>query len=142
MRILFRHPNPEQEVEILRLHGRDTERVVAVTGPEPIRDWQARLQDVQASPPVCRFIADLAQETRRHRDVFLGMSPRASLSLLLAARGWALLQGRAYVTHDDVKRIAGPVLNHRLILRPEAEISGKDASSIIGEILGRLRTVE
>ena len=142
MRVLFRHPNPDQEMEILRLHGKDTEKVARVTDPQSIREWQARLQDVQASPVICRYITELAAETRRHREVFLGMSPRASLSVLLASRGWALLQGRAYVTHDDVKKIAGPVLNHRLILRPEAEISGRDASSIIEDILSRLKTVE
>jgi MoxR-like ATPase len=142
MRILFHHPTPDEEMEILRLHGRDTEKVAPVTGPGDIRRWQSRLQDVQASTVICRYVTDLAQESRRHRDVFLGMSPRASLSLLLASRGWALLQGRAYVTHDDVKRIAGPVLNHRLILRPEAEIAGRDASSVVEDILSRLRTVE
>ena len=84
----------------------------------------------------------LAEESRRHPDVSLGASPRASLNLLKCARARAVLEGRHYFTHEDVQAIAFSVLGHRLILRPEAEIEGKHVSDVVREILAAVRVFE
>jgi MoxR-like ATPase len=142
LRILFPHPTPQEEVSILKMHSRDVPDVRPVTNPPTILNWQANLPNVHVKPSIYEYVAQLAKTSREHPDVFLGMSPRASLCVLLAGQAAALLQGRAYVTHDDVKRVAGPVLNHRIILKPEAEIAGRETSAVITEILSKLPTVE
>lgn len=142
LRVEFGYPETSEEIEILRRHSREVEELRAVTNAESIRGWRKHLQNVQVAPEVLRSIAELARASRVHPDLFLGMSPRASLCLLLASQAWALLQGRAYVTHDDVKRVAAPVLNHRVFLKAEAELSGRDTASVISELISRMRTVE
>jgi MoxR-like ATPase len=142
LRVLFPHPTTDEEVQILRTHSRDVPEPQAVTRPESIVQWQATLQNVHVKPALYDYIASMAKATREHPDVFLGMSPRASLCVLLAGQASAMLGGRPYVTHDDLKRAAGPVLNHRILLKPEAEIAGREVSAVLAEILAKLPTVE
>ena len=142
LRVLFPHPDRAEEIEILKMRSKDVPEVRAVTGPEQILRWQEGLKEVRVAPVVTEYVADLAAATRAHEDVFLGMSPRASLSVLWSAQAWALLDGRDYVTHDDVKRVAGAVLNHRIILKPEAEISGRQTGDVVAEVLEKLPTVD
>ena len=80
----------------------------------------------------------LADESRRHPDLALGASPRASLCLLRCARARALLDGRHYFTHEDVQAMALGVLGHRLIVRPEAEVDGKQVVDVIDDVLNRV----
>ena len=75
---------------------------------------------------ILSYITQIANATRRSPDLILGGSPRASITTLLAAKAYAALQGRTYVTPDDVKHIVPPTFRHRIILRPEAEIEGLD----------------
>jgi MoxR-like ATPase len=142
LRVLFPYPTPREEVDILRMHTKDVPDVRPVTGPQTIVGWQAGLQSVSVRPAVYEYVAEMARASRAHPDVFLGMSPRASLCVLMAGQALALLGGRPYVTHHDVKRVAGPVLNHRILLKPEAELVGRDPSAVVEEILSKLPTVE
>ncbi len=89
-------------------------------------------------PGLFTYIADIAAESRQTADLLLGGSPRASISLLLAAKTWAAMQGHDYVTPDDIKFLVKPVYRHRIILRPEAEIEGLTPDSTIDRILGRV----
>ena len=88
------------------------------------------------------YIVDLAGASRRHPEVSLGASPRASLCLLRCARARALLDGRHYFTHEDVQAVAHGVLSHRLIVRPEAEVEGKRAADIIDDLLSSVPVLE
>ena len=81
------------------------------------------------------YITQIAHATRRSPDLILGGSPRAAIATLLAAKSYAALQGRAYVTPDDVKALLLPIFRHRVILRPEAEIEGLDADGVMKRII-------
>ena len=84
---------------------------------------------------VLRYVVALAEASRTSARIRLGTSPRASVALLMASRARAAIQGRDYVTPDDVKAIAPAVLRHRLVLRPEAEIEGLTVDDVIGGLL-------
>ena len=81
------------------------------------------------------YVVDLIRESRQHREVLLGASPRAGIYLLRAARARALLNGKEFFTHEDVQAVAHPVLEHRVIIRPEAELSGRATSDVVAEIV-------
>ncbi len=100
---------------------------------------RASLSAVAVEPPVRTYLRKLVEATRESPRVRLGAGPRAAVHLLLAAKSLALLNGRTFVTPDDVRRLAAPVLRHRLVLSPDAEIDGASAQEILDEIL---RTVE
>ena len=90
---------------------------------------------VHAAPAARRYVVDLVRATREHEAITLGGSPRASVGLLRAARALAAAEGRAYVTTDDIKRLTVPVLAHRLILSPEAQLHERTAVDILRELL-------
>ena len=90
---------------------------------------------VHVAPSLKAYLVDLAEASRRHPGLALGMSPRATLSLQRATRAYAAAQGRNYVLPDDVKALAGPVLAHRLMLTPEAQLQGSDAAAIVADVL-------
>jgi MoxR-like ATPase len=91
--------------------------------------------DVHVAPILRGYLVDLAQATRRHPAVALGASPRATLALHRAARASAASIGRDYVVPDDFKALAGPVLSHRLMLTPEAEMGGTGPEQVIDDVL-------
>jgi MoxR-like ATPase len=109
--------------------------VEALFDAEIILEIQGRLADVHGNDELLDYIVDLADASREHPDVALGASPRASLCLLRCARARALLDGRHYFTHEDVHAVALGVLGHRLIVRPEAEVEGKQVADVIRELL-------
>jgi MoxR-like ATPase len=91
---------------------------------------------------VQRYIVDLANATRTHPAVLLGMSPRAALALQRAARAWAVLHGRDYVIPDDVKVLALPVIGHRLELRTARTAGGDHVISVVNELLAKVPVLE
>jgi MoxR-like ATPase len=92
-------------------------------------------REVYQNPLVLDYIARIVDATRNATQVRLGVSVRGAMALAKASRTWALAHGRTYVTPDDVKMLAEPILAHRLILDPEAEFDGVTATAIIGQIL-------
>lgn len=132
------YPAMETEMEVLsrhnagfrsaRLEDAGVERVVDVPTMLRLRGIVAQ---VVVEPAVVEYIAKLVRRTRENVNLVLGASPRASIYLLLGAKAVAALEGRNYVIPDDVKRLAAPVLRHRLILRPEAEIEGITPDRIV-----------
>jgi MoxR-like ATPase len=84
------------------------------------------------------YLVDIVRATRQHESVLVGAGPRATQSLIMAARAYAALSGRDFVTPDDVKSMAVPVLEHRLILRPEFEIEGMTVAEVIQQILQQI----
>ncbi len=141
-RFLFRihvgYPSRENEVAMLNLHSRPTSKLTAVSTAAEIMSIRSQLDSVFCSEELKRYIIDLVRESRQHNDLLLGASPRAAINLMKAARARALLQGREFVTHDDVQAICRPVLGHRLIMRPEAEMDGRTVESVIQQVVQRV----
>jgi MoxR-like ATPase len=143
-RFLFRaqidYPGEEDERALLRLPRRGLapaalDEVRAVAGAEDLRAAREQVDGVQATDELEAFVVAIARATRALPGVTLGASPRAAVHLLAAARASALLDGRDYVTPDDVVRMARPVLAHRLVLAPEAELDRFTANDAIAAAL-------
>lgn len=147
-RFLFKlkldYPELREEEEILKRYKNqvkvpDLNEVNAVFTAEEIAKIHAIVEGVVIEDNLITYIASLIHKTRTHVKIFLGGSPRASLSLLKAAKALAVIRGRDFVTPEDIQYVANPVLNHRLILTPEAEMEGLTSELIIAEII---KTIE
>lgn len=141
MRIVIGYPSREKELEILDTHGvRSTflDLDPVATLPE-VENMVGIARGVSVSSSVKNYIVDLVEGTRLHPDVMLGASPRSALFLQRISRSRAASVGRDYVMPDDIKALAGPVLEHRLALRPEAQMRGETIGSVIEDVLGRLQ---
>ncbi len=143
LKVILPIPQRTDELEILRRHaeGFDPRRIAdagvhPVAGPADIEAGQDAVRRVQVSPEVTGYIVDIARATRESPSLSLGVSPRGATALLRAARAWAWLNGRDFVTPDDVKALANATLVHRLGLRPEAELEGVDVSQVLASALG------
>ena len=138
LRVAVGYPDRSAELEILDTHAAQSTledlRPVATAADVRAMTQAARL--VHVAPSLKAYLVDLAEASRRHPGLALGMSPRATLSLQRAARAYAAAQGRNYVLPDDVKVLAGPVLAHRLMLTPEAQLQGSDAADVVADVLG------
>jgi MoxR-like ATPase len=133
MKVDIGYPTPRQERAILRAYSGSAPRPTAVLKPHDIIELQGLAERVHVDDELLDYVVTLAGFTRDHAQVQLGASPRASLQLMYAARARALLVGRAYVLPDDVKALAIPVLAHRLMLTPEAELDGVPQRRMIEE---------
>jgi MoxR-like ATPase len=142
LRIEMGYPGYKHEVNLLKLHSKPTAEVDTLFNPDMILGLQQKLNHVYGHETLYEYIVQLAEESRKHPDVALGASPRAAINLLKCARARAALDGRHYFTHEDVQAIAFPVLGHRLILRPEAEIEGKHVADVVRDILAAVQVFE
>lgn len=138
-RIKLKYPSLEQEAEILRKYKSDfsfrlLEDVKPVISRSDLRACQELIEKVYIKDEIIMYIARLVDSTRNNGDLLLGASPRASLSLLRASKAIAAINGRDFVTPDDVKFVSYPVLNHRIILTAEREMEGAESEDIIREI--------
>jgi MoxR-like ATPase len=141
MRVAVGYPTRDKELEMLDTHGLrssfpDLNPVVAAS------ELQAMIEvarHVQVTAAIKGYIIDVAEATRRHPEVLLGASPRSALYLQRAARARAASEARDYVIPDDVKNLAPPVLEHRLALRPEAQMRGVAAAEVVSSVLSGLR---
>jgi MoxR-like ATPase len=131
------YPSREEESEILlRLQrAHPIEALVSVVEAKEIIELTPLVWEVNVDQTVRDYIIRVVEATRNHADIRLGGSPRASLSLFKACQAFAAIHARDHVLPDDVKHLAIPVLSHRLLLKPEAELRGKDADSLIEQIL-------
>jgi MoxR-like ATPase len=134
--------DPPRDVEetIVRHHAEgfdpsDLSALQAVVNPQEIGDMQRFAQSVRVDPAVIGYIVDLVRRTRDDRAIELGASPRASIALLKAAQVIAASGGRTFVTPDDVKPMVAPVLRHRVMLHPDAQLQGVTADDRIDDIL-------
>jgi len=141
MRVVIGYPSREKELEILDTHGvrstfLDLDPVASL---EDVQEMVDIARAINVSSSVKNYIVDLVEGTRHHPDVLLGASPRSTLFLQRISRSRAAAGGRDYVMPDDVKALAGPVLEHRLALRPEAQMRGETIDSVIEDVLARIR---
>ncbi len=139
VRLSLGYPSAEEEEEILTRyqHSSPLEALQPVLADAEVRQIQADLRDVGVSGVVRRYLVELVRATREHPDVELGASPRGSLALYQTAQARAALNGRAFVLPDDVKALAEPVLNHRLMLSAEARLRDRRPADVIAQILAR-----
>lgn len=138
MRLTMGYPTRAKELEMLDTHGeRSTfEDLRPVIHADDVVAMSHIAQRVHTAAVLKGYIIDVAESTRNNPSLLLGASPRASLFLQRAARTTAAIDGRDYVSPDDVKSVLHPVLNHRLIMRPEAQMGGETVQEILSEIAG------
>jgi len=136
MRLVMGYPSRAKELEMLETHGRTSTYadLEAVVSAEDVVRMIEIAQRIYVSDPVKEYLVDMVEATRDDPDLLLGASPRATLYLQRAARTRAAVDGRHYVTPDDVKAMLAPVLTHRLILRPEAQMRGALLAEIVDGI--------
>ncbi len=140
MKVLIDYPTREAECEIVTRAAAETagetdRRVAVVCGPQEIVAAQQATAAVQVVPEVVGYAVALAQATRESRSVSLGAGTRAAISLVKIGKAFAALEGRGFVTPDDIKRAALPVLRHRVQLTPEIAISGQDIDEVLTAII-------
>jgi MoxR-like ATPase len=136
MRLVMGYPSRTKEMEILETHGRVssfTDLQPVVTG-EDVERMIGIARRIHVAVPVREYLVDTVEATRNDPDILLGASPRATLYLQRSARTLAAIAGRNFATPDDVKAMLRPVLNHRLILRPEAQMRGTMVSQVVDGI--------
>jgi MoxR-like ATPase len=146
LKIPMRYPNREQELSLAsRMLGPESPEAVLGAGlvqpvidAEDLGELRSALEAMIVGEEIVSYLVDLVRATREHDAVLVGAGPRATQALLLASRAGAALQGRDFTTPDDVKSLAIPVLEHRLVLRPEYEIEGVTVAEVIGQILEKV----
>jgi MoxR-like ATPase len=137
MQLSVGYPRSEEEARVLRSIGsrHPIEQLVPLPYQEEILDLQRAIDEIHVADKVLHYLLRLVQATRQHVELALGASPRASLALYRAAQASAALRGHQFVLPDDVKHLARPVLQHRLIVRSESALRGRTAQQILNEIL-------
>lgn len=144
MKVLVGYPPPAAELDMLRLHHQGLDphrldgRVARCAGAEDLAEMTREVQAVRVEDKVMHYILEIVGLTRRSSQLLLGASPRAAVSILACAKTTAALRGRDYLLPDDVKDVALPVLRHRLIIRPEAELEGLTADRFLVNQLAAL----
>lgn len=142
-KVVIDYPNLVDECEIIRreheaLNGDKTVDVLTVVQKADIDNVKSIVRSVLVEQNIIEYIARIVQETREHPFLYLGASPRASLAILNASKGFAALHGRDFVTPDDVKDSALAVLQHRIIVAPEKEMEGVKTEDIVKQIIDAL----
>ncbi|WMT41435.1 MoxR family ATPase [Paenibacillus sp. D2_2] len=140
MRIEVGYPTHEEGVDILQRFQvkNPLEELIPVVTGEEVAAVQRFVAGITVSMDLLSYIVHITEATRKHPDVRLGASPRASTALMRAAQGIALLQGRDYVTPDDIKRVAEPVLAHRLIVRHGLRPDDRQSDAVVRQVLGEV----
>ncbi|MFD4669379.1 AAA family ATPase [Lentzea sp. NPDC058450] len=130
-------PDIADEVDIIAdgVARRVPEELGSVMTLDDLRDMIEMVRSLHIEPDVQRYIAMITRETRKHASVRLGISPRGSIAVATAAQAHAAVLGRSFVTPEDVRAVAKPVLNHRLLLTPEARVRKQTAEEVLDEIL-------
>lgn len=142
-KIILSYPSLQEEQAILRRFRNDfsgvlRETVKAVLTPSEIADCQRIIEEVYIREELLDYIAAIVHNTRSNSDLFLGASPRASLSLMKASKAVAAMAGRNFVTPDDIRYVVYPTLNHRVILTPEREMEGYTTREVLDDIVKKI----
>jgi MoxR-like ATPase len=141
LRITMGYPNFMEEKKILAAYKEEEplSKLQAVVTEQEVEMMQKEVEKVFGDESIQDYIIQITQLTRNHNDIYLGCSPRATLALFNAARALAYIRGREYVIPDDVKELVYATLTHRLILKSEAKIQGKDENSVLSDIIKSVR---
>jgi len=143
LKVVLQVPGRDDELEVVQRHARgfdprdlDAAGINPVAGPDDLAAGVEAVRRVGVAPEVAGYIVDIARATRDAPSLSLGVSPRGATALMASARAWAWMNGRAFVTPDDVKALAQATLSHRLSLRPEAELEGVSVTSVLASSIG------
>ena len=141
LKTIVTYPEVDQEVTILKNHhqGFDPHDLASThieqLGPEVLAEARAQVKNVRVEPALFQYIVEIVRRTRDWPSFSIGASPRAAISLMMVAKGFAGVEERDYMIPDDVKAAALPVLRHRVILRPEAELEGLGTDQVLTEVI-------
>lgn len=143
MKISMGYPTLEEEVSILERHHANRslvrlDEIQPVITRQQLADFRSLQNQVFAESSLLRYIAEIVQQTRQSKVVFLGASPRAAVAMLNASKAYALLQGRDFVTPDDIQFVTPSILQHRLILTAEAEMEGHTPLKVARRLMDRV----
>jgi len=140
MRLSIGYPTSESEASILLTHGiaSTLDDLESVTDAPGVSDMAMMAREVHVAEALRRYIVDLSTASRKHPDVYLGASPRASIMLLRASRAVAASEGRDYVIPDDLKALVVPVLAHRIIVSADASMNGRSPLAVLAELLEQI----
>ncbi|GGH74260.1 MAG: MoxR family ATPase [Bacteroidetes bacterium] len=144
-RILLDYPSELEEIQMLdRFSGsvssHDLSSINAVLSNKDIEEYRELVENVNVEPSLRKYIAQIIQLTRNHPDLYLGASPRASLAIMKTAKAVAAINGRDFVSPDDIQFVLYPVLNHRLALTPEREMEGVTLEDVLRDIIEKTET--
>ena len=141
MRFSLGYPTMDEELTMLEMLRREhpLDKLQAVVSADDVLACQAAVREVHVDEKVRRYLTEIVHATRAHEDLSLGGSPRASIALFRTAQAMAAIYGRNFVQPDDVKRVAGPVLMHRLILRPESRLRKVTARELVEDVVADVR---
>lgn len=140
IRLRLGYPSFEEERMVVeRAKQPPLEELSQVISSVELLELQRHVKETHVDDSVGDYIVQIVQATRDHRDIYLGASPRGSISLYRTSQAVAMIRGRDYVTPDDVKEMAPLTLAHRLIVKPEAQLRGAGAEQLVAEILGQIR---
>jgi len=142
-KIQVNYPNLDQEISIISGHHsrkgvQAVSEVGAVLSSEQIKAYRNSVQQIHIEDNLVRYIAQVVHETRNNPALFLGASPRASVAILNGAKAFAAVNGRDFVTPEDIKFVALPVLRHRIILTPDKEMEGITADEVVKQIIDKV----
>ena len=140
MRFSLGYPSMEEELRMLELlqHTHPVDRLKPVATAEEIIQAQSAIRSVHVDPRVRQYFCRSSPKLRNHNDLALGASPRATIALFRCSQAMAAIRGREYVLPDDVKKIMAPVMNHRLIVRPESRLRKVTTEKVIDEIVSEI----
>jgi MoxR-like ATPase len=137
VRFSLGYPNMEEELQMLNMlqHSHPLDQLKPVATAEQIVACQKAVREIHIDEKIRRYITEIVHATREHEDLSLGGSPRASIALFRTSQAMAAIYGRSFVQPDDVKRVAGPVLMHRLILKPESRLRKVTTADVVSEVV-------
>ena len=146
-RFLFKievtYPALEEEVLILNNYHKGNnshrlENIQSVLSPQALEEYRQQVRQIQIEEKLMEYIAQIIHASRSDKDLYLGASPRASLAVLATSKALAAIQGRDFVTPEDIKHVFKPVLRHRIIISPEKEMEGGTADEVIDNIIRQI----
>ena len=139
-KIVVEYPTLDQEIEILKgthqhKNSNDSVHITSVLNKEALVKYRSEVQNIHIEEKLIHYIAKVVNNTRENSNLFLGASPRASIAILNGAKAFAAMRGRDFVSPEDIKQVAVPVLAHRIVITPEKEMEGVHTVQVIKEIV-------
>lgn len=142
-KIVVDYPNAEDEFQIIKNHhegirASDLSNINAVVDIAQLQSYKLLIQKIRMEDTLLRYITQMVQTTRNHKDIFLGASPRASIALVRGSKAYAAIQGRDFVIPEDILKIAPSVLAHRIVIAPEKEMEGGTARQVVEDVFSSI----
>jgi MoxR-like ATPase len=139
-KVLVPYPSESEEMEILtQFHQMGNTNVLSTIEPvlkaEQLVSLRKQVKNIVIEEKLLQFIAKLVHQTRNHKSIYLGGSPRASLAIMNASKAYAAINGRDFVTPEDILEVVPPVLRHRIILSPDKEMEGVSEDAVLRQII-------